>query len=473
MEIDNSPLINEINQVIEDGPKNVFFRWEAEFKIKDTFTGELPLTEKDQKTATQEELEEKIYKPLKVLSLDTERDYEKNYGDYLKLRVFVPYGTWVKVLFVAREHLYCTIKKTPLLESTLQVNEDEEIVTVMYDCIAQIREDLQVEVSRFAMIDKFFLDTSAPPVEVEFELLDRGLELVRKITLGGIFRKQTPQDLINGVLAKYTQDLEIDEGPAVEKITLIKPDNEEKREHYLFPHGTKLLDLPNYVQGRTGGVFTAGLNTYFQSNQIYVYPVANLDRFDEEEQTLTVIKVPENRYAEMERTYKLDDKRLTVLANSESKFTDFNKASLLKDGNGVRFADARKFMNKITEVKDNKSVIKRKETNHEYLSDQLDDLNTVYMSASRIHSNPYKEFSKQAKRSGGLFVFTWGKADIELLYPGMPVKVLYSDQENIKELKGVLLKVHCMVQSNVQGMAPSGHHVQAALFIYAAMVTEE
>ena len=168
----------------------------------------------------------------------------------------------------------------------------------------------------------------------------------------------------------------------------------------------------------------------------------------------------------------MDDKRLTVLATSESKFSDINKAMLLKEGNGVRFADARKFMNKITETKDNKSTIKRKDTNHEYLSVPLEKQNTVEMAETRIHSNPFKEYSKQAKKDGGLFSFVWQNADISLLYPGMPVKVLYSDQEDVKELQGVLLKVHGVIQSTVQGMAPSGHFSQASLFVYAAVPEE-
>ena len=469
MEIETSPLINEISKVIEDGPKDVFYRWTAEFKIKDTFKGELPLTEKDKESSLKEELEDKIYKPLKLLSFDLERDYEKNYGDYVKLRVFISYGTWVKVLFIAREHLFCTITRTPLKEGTKEVDTEKEITTVMYDCIPQMREDLQVEVSRFAAYDKFQLDTTAPPLEIDFELLDRALELTRKVTLGGIIRKKAPKDVINGILSKYTKELEIDEGKAVEKITLIKPDNEEDREHYLIPHGTRLLDVPNFIQNTCGGVYNAGINTYFQDNQIYIYPIANLKRFDDEEQTLTVIKIPENRFTDIERTFKLDDKRLTILATSEAKFSDFNRATLLKEGNGVRFADGRKFMNKITETKDNKSVIKRKDNNHEYLSVPMEKLNTVIMSSTRIHANPFKEYSKQAKKDGGLFTFVWTHADISLLYPGMPVKVLYTDQEEVKELQGVLLKVHGVIQSNVQGMAPSGHHSQAALFVYAAI----
>jgi hypothetical protein len=273
-------------------------------------------------------------------------------------------------------------------------------------------------------------------------------------------------------MTKFTEDLEIDEGKAVEKITLIKPDNDEEREHFLIPHGTKILDVPNFIQNKCGGVFSTGLNTFFQNNQIYIYPIANLKRFDEEEQTLTVIRVPENRYSDIERTYKLDDKRLTVLATSESKFSDINKAMLLKEGNGVRFADARKFMNKITETKDNKSIIKRKDTNHEYLSVPLEKQNSVEMAETRIHSNPFKEYSKHAKKDGGLFSFVWQNADISLLYPGMPVKVLYSDQEDVKELQGVLLKVHGVIQSTVQGMAPSGHFSQASLFVYAAVPEE-
>jgi hypothetical protein len=473
MELENSPLMNEIDKVIEDGEKRVFYYYYAEFKIKDTFPGEIKYSKRDEETALEEELNDLIFKPLKLLNYDTERDYEKAYGDYVKLRVVIPYGLWVKVLFPARDHLYCTIKRVPARESTYEVIEDEDIEEYMFDCLPQMTEDLQVEVSRYNMVDKFELDNTVQPLEVEFELLDRGLEDLRKLTVGAIIRKATPEDAVKVLLAENTEELEIEDTKVVETISIVEADNEEEREHILIPHATKLIDTPNYIHKKCGGFYNSGINTYYQNKGLYVYPIYNTDRFEDEEKTLTVVKVPENRLTGIERTFKLDGERLTILATSESKFIDFNKGTLLRDGSGVRYGDSRKFMNKITETKDNKSIIKRKETNHEYISKDIEEQNTVFLSSNRIHSNPFQEFSVQASRNAGLYTFVWDNADINLLYPGMPVRVLYSDNDDILELRGVLLKTHAAVQAAIPGLAPSGHQTQAALFIFAALYDGE
>lgn len=466
MEINESPLAIEINKVVADGEKDVFASWEVEFKIKDTFNGEFPLTERDKKIQPKEEKEDKIYKPLKLFNIDFERDYEKAYGEYIKIQTLISYGQWVKILFIARDHLECTLRRIPLKENK-EINEEKDILEVTYDCLPQMTTELQVEVSKMSYIDKFELDNTVSPLMIDFELLDKGLEDLRKVTIGAIGRKVKPEDMIKVTLVKNTKELELNGESIVDKVSVVETDNKEEREHILIPHATKLLDVPNYIHHHCGGVYNSGINTFYQNNELYVYPIFNIDRFEKEERTLTVIKVPENRVMELERSFKIDDKRLTVLAFTESNFSDFTKSKFLKKGNGVRYADSRMFMNKITKTKDNKSIVKRNKVNHEYITKDLEKQNTVYISHDRIHSNPFKQFSEQSSSFGGIYTFVWQHADINLLYPGMPVRILYSNQEDIKELRGVLLKVHGVVQALKEGIFSSDHLSQAALFIFA------
>ena len=242
----------------------------------------------------------------------------------------------------------------------------------------------------------------------------------------------------------------------------------------MIPQGTSLLDVPQYIQRACGGIYSTGINTYLQSRNWYIFPPYNTKRLDKEDKTLTVIKVPSAALEESERTYRMDGTRLIIMAPSDSHFDDKGNEEFKNMGNGIRFADARRFMSELVETKDNKAVAKRKKLNHEFLYMEMkvedENNNNVPMSSDNIHSNPFVENTKLSVREGSVISFLWKNCDASLLYPAMPVRVLYMKRNEIRELHGSLIKVHESIMMRNKGMTANNFQQQAAIYVYVNRV---
>jgi hypothetical protein len=234
-----------------------------------------------------------------------------------------------------------------------------------------------------------------------------------------------------------------------------------------------LLDVPNYIQDNCGGVYNSSLNCFCIGDKIFVYPIYQTDRFEDEKKTLTVIKLPKEFMPQVERTFRKDGEALFVLGLSDSLYKDISFAKKLNEGNGVRHADSRKFLNKFVENKDNKTKVKRKENNSEYKSEDLLDQDFVTLSNKKINSNPFRERSKLAVRSGGTYTFQWPNSQPELLYPGMPARVLYEEDGEIMELRGVILTDHTSVAMIGQGLASDKHGTTTVINLFALPYKEK
>lgn len=475
MDLTESPLHDEIIKIISDETKRPFYTWKFHFRIRKP--NNVEIAEADITDYVDEEEKDGIFKPLKITNIDFVRDYEQNAADEGSINITMGMGMWYKILQPYRDYLELVLKRIPQKEEDRTDDEDQEEEIEVFYAIPKIDPS---QVGTSSMMDKYSrhdLDSKGL-VDIEFQLLDLSTEKLRAITVGGIFRKVKPEDLIKGILAKETEDVMLgDDGPAVETIKMTKADNTEQREHILIPQGTKLLDVPHYVQRFCGGVYSTGINIYLQNKDWYIFPPYNLKRLEEENRTLTILKIPDMVYDDAERTYRKDGDKLIIMATSDSQFDDKGDEDFKVDGNGIRFADARFFMDSLVETKDNKAIAKRSKINHEFLFKEMkindEQNNNVQLSQQAIHANPYFENTRLALREGNYIAFRWKNSDASMLYPGMPVKILYMKNDELKEMRGSLLKAHLSVQLSNKGITSNDYRQQTALFVYAKKVEED
>lgn len=470
---ESSPLRDEMVKIMEAEETPVSFVWSLEFKVKDEFKEEFKLSEEDKFYLDDEELDEKIFKPMKVLNLDFNNDYEKSVMREIWARVVIPFGMWAKCLYPARDYLNCIVKRSALTLQTFDKVENAEVEEFIYDTLFHLDESNSLAGVNYNTISRTDLDNNYPPVVINAELLEKSVEKVRKVTIGAPYRNVKPEDLIKNVLVHFTKDIEIEGEKAIEIISVVKAHNKEKRDHIVIPQGMPLLDVPNYVQDNCGGVYNSDLNCYCVGDKIFVYPIYQTDRFEDEKKTLTVIKLPKEFMPQIERTFRKDEDALFVLGLSDSLYKDVSFAKKLNEGNGVRHADSRKFLNGFVETKDNKTVTKRKENNSEYKSEDLKEQDFITLSNKKINSNPFKERSKLAVRSGGTYTFQWPNSQPELLYPGMPARVLYEENGEVMELRGVILSDHTSVSIIGQGMTADKHGTVTVINLFALPYTEK
>lgn len=466
MDIDNSPLKKDIDKIINSKDKIVTFQWEVEFKPREPNDVVLSKDAFDT-NYTEKHEQKKIYKPMKITNIDFNEDYENNASSEITLSCTIPLGLWVKVLYLYRNHLECTLIQRPVSTFTNELEKDKEPITNTYFCLPKVDERVVGEAKTLDRFSRYELDLKGT-VDVQFQLYDLSYEKLRSVTVGNIFRRATSEEVIKSILAKESDKLKTKEGKAIKYIQMVKPDNEEKREHFVIPQGTLITDIPHFVQRRCGGVYSTGIGRYIHDKTWYIYPLYDTARFDKEKKTLTVFKVPLLNLVNVERTFRTEGDKVFIIAAEEASYRDNGIIDFINKGNGVRFADARVFMTeKHFEAKDNKAIISRKQVNHEYVYKDLEEANTVYRSDNQIHANPFYEYSKLAGRRGLIYGFIWENSKPDLLLPGMMVKIIYLKKQKVCSIEGVLLKAHTAIQLKGQAITSFTYTTSTALFIFA------
>ena len=444
MEIEDTAVFKEIKEVIDEGPKPIASYYKA---IVHTEKGD--------------------YEVTKVVDVQINRDYIGATGDDFRLTALIPLGMWAVDIFPYIKEIEISLIKKPLIEIGDHEDEEKEIETMRF--IATVDPDKMPVISGrdIAKLKKTELDLR-DIFEIEFQLHEKVPYSLRLRTYSGVFRRKTPESIIKYVLASESAKIKADEDSSCKGVDIVESDNKDPREHIIIPNGTNIVDVPMYLHRNGGGVYNTGMASYYQNRYWFVYPLWNTKRFDDAGKTLVIVKVPVIRFTGIERTYREEGDSVYVLATSNAELSDDAYTNFSNMGNGSRFADSRLFVRDFSEIKDNKSISKRGENNHEFLSvDRGEERNTVYFSRQRINANPYVERSGLASRKGCTYLFNWENSNPDLLIPGMMCKIYYMEEDTLMELVGVLLANSTSKQMTGQGLTTKRHVTTTNLLIFA------
>lgn len=126
------------------------------------------------------------------------------------------------------------------------------------------------------------------------------------VSVGGVWRDVTMEDFLKTTRTNYAQSAVVDAANKMQGIDIVTPDNQAKRDHIVVPHGTRLLDLPDYVQHKCGGVYSTGLGSYLRDRHWYLYPLLDYARAAKGEDLVTILVVPLKKFSGTARTYRQD-----------------------------------------------------------------------------------------------------------------------------------------------------------------------
>lgn len=449
MELEESPLWNEIEVIRNEGPKPISYNWRAEIH----FEGE-------------------THQIFKVVSMDNIRNYEANIGDELVIETAIPLGFYIKLVYPNRSKLEITLYKEPLQEIGDGESLDEFKEAERFKAVPVLDG---LPVYQGTDYDRYNQDTLdlKDILPISFQLFNKSLEILRTVSVGGIYRNTTNEDVVKGVIAKESLKLKIDGKSSIVGLDMVESDNKTIREHTVIPQSVRLLNLSTFVQEKCNGIYKTGIGTYLQRKNWYIYPLFNTKRFLSATKTAILYKVPENRFKGTERTYRIDTNNIFILGTSSSVFSDDANTGFMNKGNGVRLADATQFMNSPVTNVDNKAKITRAKLNYEDVGAKKEDgLNSIYTSPDEISSNMYKEHSRISSRDGGIVDFVWENANPKYLIPGMMVKIIYMENNTMQELVGVLLHNHVFVQLKGKGITIKAHTTTCRLSIFVNKVRE-
>lgn len=195
------------------------------------------------------------------------------------------------------------------------------------------------------------------------------------------------------------------------------------------------------------------MKTYLWGQHWYVFAPYDVKAYGQTKRTLTILNVQANRMSGMERTYRETPTQLFIAATGDTVHKDESEQEQLNFGNGVRFVDAGKVTEGFLSVDGNKATIdKSLNVNEVVVSPRKDGLNQIKESDKRITSAYLLEYGNLALRSGSFLQVVWEYSNAQLLYPGMPVKYMYSQNNVAEEVYGILLGVHTFHMPTTQNM---------------------
>lgn len=431
MDIQKTTIMNEINAVLKDGVKPVFHR--LEFVIH-TPNGDVD--------------------PLFVIDMDIERNYIKNHFDVVTIQGAIPKGQFNYYVLPNKSKLEVTVRRIPLTEARHAVDDYQSDIraqrykATLYNDKSPVLEGEDVTVSNVNTAD--MTDYATVKLQLQDPIIDR----LRKQSVGGVYHDARGIDVVKYLLTKASRDAKVDLSVAVKGVTIANNSNTEVRKNIIIPHHTRFIDFPYLINRICGGIYSAGFHYYLQDRFWFLYAPFDITAYHQSRRTLTVLNVPNNRFPEPERSYRVTKTQVIILATGETKHNDLSERAQLNSGNGLRFIDANKIMDGFFNVKDNTMTATRSENVSEVLSESRpDDLNMIMESPERITANIFTEYVRLAERSGAFLQCVWESSDASLIYPGMPVKYMYIENNTAQELYGIVIGTHTFDAATNKGVA--------------------
>ena len=410
------------------------------------------------------------YMPIKVISIDISEDYENKYSDEIIVKIAISGGMYAVDIYPFKDQLEITITKSPIGEvsnntdSTLPVQTERYAATLLDTGSALVEGNTKYTPSK----ENLNLTTIH---EIEFQLVNKALQQFRLVNVGGIYRNTLAIDVIRTILTNESKNIKVDGAKLPIGVDIAPGYNANKREHVIIPHGTKLVDVPEYIHVKAGGIYPAGFGYYMQDDFWYVYPCYDLARSFSNSKVLTFINVPPHMFPSIERTYRQNGSNVVIMATGTVKHKDNSESAQLNLGNGVRFADATNFMNGFSTTTDNKTTVSRGTNNTETTATtRADKLSHAPVSSNAINANPYLEYSKLAQRNGGVLTLVWENSQPNLITPGAMCRIMYIDNDNINTINGIVLAKHSYVQLKEKGVISGRYVTRTSVHIFCQIV---
>lgn len=441
MRIENTPLENIIGDIFNGGSNPVHSVW-----------GCLIITPNGN------------IEPIKMISLDIERNYLENFSDLINLEFIIGSGAYIHDILSYKDELIVEITRTPLNEDT-GIDASQNSFTRRFRGILKNESNSNLEEGMGSDSKKDIKDIS-DITTVKMQLLNLALEEIRLYETGGIFRNELSGNVLKYMLSKICRGLKLSKEDSIDGVDVVEYDNQTPNVNTVIPHGTKIEDLATFLQDECGGIYSSGIGSYLQDNLWYIWPEYNYKRYDKELKNLTIINVPSNRYSGVERTYAVKDFGLTILSTGDAKHIDSSHYDQLNNGNAIRFVSGKRIMAGFGITKDNKFTITRSKNVSEFAGVDRPNYNVVLTSPRRITDNVFAEASSIAKRNGSFISLVWENSQPELIYPGMPSKLLYLNNGDVMELEGIVVKSHHYIHDSTVGPIVGRHTTNSGITMF-------
>lgn len=449
MDIFQSSLGREIDAILVNTEPRVLFRW---MLVLHTPEGD--------------------YETMKVLNVDYDDNPEENFTTVVNAQFVMEAGTYLKRIIPLDAELEATVLQYPLIAGTTEIDYEQEIRSKRYRATLFDKTHDSDKLNLVDTIDETLLNIT-DIVQIQIQLIDKVTEQFLPLRVGGVRRKSTAQDVLVTMIQESYAVIDVPDNEKPIGVDVQGVSNTEVQETFVIPHGTRLVDLPDYIQNHCGGVFNSAMGSYYKDGFWYLYPKYDVKRFGKTDRTLTVIRIPPNKLPSSERTYRVSGDTIIILATSDAQKSNVSETNQLNEGNGVRFASSDFLLESFNETKDNKTTASRGKRVHEFLGqNRPTGINNAPVSDVVLTSNPYKQYSDVTQRQGNVFSFIWENANMDLIQPGMLVKLMVLEGEDVVEYEGVLLRAYHAVSLTGKGLLGRTYVTRSVLNIFTNALFE-
>lgn len=282
----------------------------------------------------------------------------------------------------------------------------------------------------------------AEMVRVKLQLLDKPLELLRGVKVDGIFNNNDIKNMLIPLIKDNISKIGINGQKLKPIINIVEPDNKKKYNNILIPTGTKLLEVPTYLQDTRYGVYMGDIGVYIKNIRLslmdyqtcfFMYPLYTKqdDIFD----NLYIYHSDGKLNKTSDNTYTYKNKALKIIT-SEMNVIETGERNFMNTGASITSSSMDNITNYNTSVgNDNIGVNKKSQLSNESYKTEDGMVNEHYV-GNEI--NLYKHYSRINNQDLDLYQFKWMYSDHTRLLPGMNVTLFYQIEKEIKTLKGVL-----------------------------------
>lgn len=373
---------------------------------------------------------DEIITPLAVDEVFLTRHYTKAIGDSVSVRMTIGAGDYAHGLYPGRSKLRACLMRVPLgMALTYAKNPHLVTQTVWYDAHLFDQSSPAVEQNTRKLGSREQGNINSI-VEVELMLLDPALDVLRKTTTDTIVHNTTGAQAIRAILTNAFPSIRQLTGRDLKGVDLAPGYNPEILKNIRVPNHTQLVEVFRVINTEVGGIYGAGLWAYLQGDHYYLYPPYDSSRYRKSPRRLTCINISGQQLQHAERTWLAEDGELIYLSTGESRHEDTSERLQLNEGNAVRFTDPRKLLNDYVQVENNRAVVDQSRVANEFTTDRRPDgLNFIKEADRPVTTRINAESSKLALRSGFYVQTRWDNADPDLIFPGMPCRYMYLNNE--------------------------------------------
>lgn len=404
-----------------------------------------------------------------VTSLTRFSHYDaKNADDYfVKIDMFK--SKYFKLLQCNRRLLTAQLSRT--LVSVLGTKLDATITYVETYNAYILNPSSEAIETRAGALTGTHIDDLGELVEVDIQLVEKGLSEYRLWGISGVYRNVTMERLLQGLMSHPLKSLSTVENKGY-RVHVAKPDNQEVQYQLKIPDGINLIDMPGWLQ-KTKGVYSGGIAYYLYMGTWYVFPPYDLKAYEKNTKRMTIINIPRNEMMGITNSYALEDDELYVYATGDTKHIDTMDRNLDVSGTGFKVAKTGNVLNHFTESSSGKTIIPKGRNFVNVSFEQRDGLydNIKTPGDKLFSSNPWDDASGVIKNMGNLIIVNWESSNPYLIYPGMPVKFIYKYGGVPYSIYGVLLRVETFVRTLQESITDIRYVSNSTLAIFCERAT--